>query len=251
MFLSFLILVSSCSEKSEVKIPVEEKTSDEVIKHDNVKRQDLAEHINNAMDNGRSMMPPRFPSGVNAANFMTKNHTALMKEQSTLLEILSSEEENLQKLDVELRKYIEQTKDPKIDFFLNQMAALRMIDILTNETEFSDELKEALAYYTQILLDYNYNRSIPIAKGLERLQGYWDDEKIAAAAELTIEQADAFNAMIIAQQEAFIEEIYTNKVLADSLKKMGFTIENARQTNTSLVARIEKEGIARLEALLK
>ena len=93
-------------------------------------------------------------------------------------------------LDQRVKSYLEENKNKYYYFHLAQWAALVMIDQKLLKLDKSQEQQEQLAFYTQLLLDYEYHHPEVVEKALVALQGYWSNEKIKDAANKFLENVD-------------------------------------------------------------
>jgi len=182
VYLFAVMTLVYCTNKTETNTFITSEVTDMVVKEGNAHRiADVAENLKNLSD-GFMSYPIKFPEKVSMSEY-GKDQEAFNSFQ-TLNNLLRQEPLTL---DQRIKSYLEENKDKYYYFHSAQWAALVMIDQKLLKLDKSQEQQAQLAFYTQLLLDYEYHHPEVVEKALVALQGYWSNDKIKGAANRFLE----------------------------------------------------------------
>jgi hypothetical protein len=94
-------------------------------------------------------------------------------------------ESNWQEADRKIREVLEANVSAPQSFATEQIAASKMLTLRLFEGELSSDKREAIAYYTELLLKNEHPGADIIAEALQALDGKWSKQQISRAAART------------------------------------------------------------------
>ena len=184
VYLFVITTLVCCTNETETNTNIKSEVTDMVVKEGNATRiADVAENLKNLSD-GFMSYPIKFPDKVSMSEY-GRDQEAFNSFQ-TLNNLLRQESLTL---DQRVKSYLEENTDKYYYFHLSQWAALVMIDQKLIKQERSERRQEQLAFYTQLLLENEYDHPEVVEKALVALQGYWSNEKINDAANKFLDNA--------------------------------------------------------------
>ena len=117
-----------------------------------------------------------------------------------------------------------------------QMAAAVMLDGWLLGGEDGEEKQEAVAYYTQLLVENDVPNPVLMLRSLQKLRGYWSAQRIAESARSTVETVEAFE-----QDQSARESARKVKNLQEGL--------GAAKSNSGLKEQFQRQHYEREQAL--
>ena len=197
--LSALILSVSCDPqdpKSEVNEMISSNSmaiSPAESKHDSVS---LTQTIQNLKEYSTAYYsyPIKFPDDYTREDYIAnKDGFLAFQDLNKLLKAYLNKNDNSN--EEKIKDFLSKNKMEKYYFQLAQWSALTILDQKLLKEEMSALNKERIAYYTNILLEQEYNHSEVIARSLSALKGYWEDDQIGAISEICLQRTLKFNSI--------------------------------------------------------